>query len=254
MTLTYRRLGTCGRLGNQLWQIASTIGIAANREESVALPAWPYAPYFSVPDGFFTPEPHGDDADGARYVPHIAERHRPYLQDLKLWWSIKDHILAWFQPSEFALSILKTKNPGFFEVDPAKRIALHVRRGDAVGIPRLYPLQSVRYVENAMKILGGGDLFIFTDDPGWCGIHLGFTGGKVVVGNSDWEDLFLMSMCTRHAIANSSFSYWGGMLSRNPAVCYPQTWYGPDFHDLDYRLMIPDGWVAISDPEAGHVP
>lgn len=252
--VTFRRLESLGRLGNQCWEIASTLGIA----EKMGLPAvfrrWSFAPYFSVPDTLWvdTLPGYAIDAETTSYVQHIAERHRPYMQDRNLWAHIEDRIVAYFQRSALAEQIMRIKNPAFFDIPPEERIGVHIRRGDAVAVPLLFPVQSTRYVTGALEQLGDdGTIYVFTDDPGWAYDHLGGLGAHVVVGNADWEDMLLMSQCGRLAIANSSFSYWAATIGQSPHVCYPLRWYGRKFHDVDYKLMIPPGWVGIDDPEAG---
>ena len=38
-------------------------------------------------------------------------------------------------------------------------------------------------------------------------------------------DLYIMSLCKKHIIANSTFSWWGAWLSNSRAVIYPLKWY-----------------------------
>jgi len=54
MILSFSQLGQYGRLGNQLFQIASTMGLAEKHGTQAAFPEWAYEPYFE------TPIPHGD--------------------------------------------------------------------------------------------------------------------------------------------------------------------------------------------------
>ena len=46
--VTYSQLGNKGRLGNQLFQIASTIGIATENGRPFAFPDWEYNKYFEA--------------------------------------------------------------------------------------------------------------------------------------------------------------------------------------------------------------
>lgn len=257
MTLvTFRRLERLGRLGNQLHQIVSTLGIAAKHDCTPVLPRWTYASYFSFPSDLWADEI-PDEALNVEHlsdVHHIAERHRGYLQDRSLWAHIEDRVLEYLQPSDLARNVLNATNPWFFDIPADERVGIHIRRGDAITAgPELYPLQSPLYVEGALERLGPGRVLLFTDDPNWVHIHLG-TDGHVVTGNADWTDLMLMAACPRLAIANSSFSYWAAVASRAPTVCYPNVWYGPGFRDLSHQPMILPGWIGIDDPQAGRVP
>ena len=51
--ITYRNLGRNGQLGNQLWQIASTAGIAHREGDQAGFPFWRYRRYFSIPAEMF---------------------------------------------------------------------------------------------------------------------------------------------------------------------------------------------------------
>jgi len=83
-TLTYR-LGERGRLGNQLFQIAGTIGIAASMDtDPVFLKSWNYRTYFSLPDRFFAGRLSIARSGLAwPYAVCIDEQARVYLGQLK---------------------------------------------------------------------------------------------------------------------------------------------------------------------------
>jgi hypothetical protein len=64
---------------------------------------------------------------------------------------------------------------------------------------------------------------------------------------ADWEQMLLMSCCENHIIANSSFSWWGAYLNRNPnkIVCYPSVWFGSHTNH-DTRDLCPSEWIPIN--------
>ncbi len=124
MTVVCSHVGQLGRLGNQLWQIASTIGIAARTGEDVQFPPWDYEPYFSVPSEFFVENPQGVEAHTLALSLHPDER--PYLQDYSLFADVEDLVRSYFEPSERTREELYDEYPWFYE--PDHMIALHVRR------------------------------------------------------------------------------------------------------------------------------
>jgi hypothetical protein len=248
--ITFRRLEALGRLGNQLWQIAVTISVGARRGDSVVLPRWSYARYFSVPDHFWADDvpSRATDVETLTELHHIAERHRPYMQDLSL---IGDHemIRSYFAPSPLGRAILDAKWPGFMD-SASNRVCLHSRRGDALAVPHLYPVQTPGYYKAALDTIGvNGPISMFGDDHSWMRASLGFTGATCMPGNGDWEDLCLMAACRGgHVISNSSFAWWGAFLSGDPVVRYPAVWYGRDFHDINIGVMMPADWAPVADP------
>lgn len=274
--ITYSRLGKLGRLGNQLWQIASAVGIANSMEQLVGFPRWDYEPFFDVNHACFgrtTPMP-GDTLIEAHHTPlveHISEAHREYLQDYNLWSHMKDEIHDWFVPSEKALLQLYADYPLFWELEHPI-LSIHVRRGDNASEgpwkAQYHPLRPMSYYIEALLSLEGqyASAVVFSDDPEWCernpefariGAHI-FRGGKPRAKEHtreyrtqpilDWIDLHLMAFCDLHIIGNSTYAWWGAFLNHDngAGTIYPSPWFGPALSDIDASLMFPPDWVEIS--------
>ncbi len=132
-------------------------------------------------------------------------------------------------------------------------IALHVRRGDYVGL-QAHVLCDQAYYEAALVQMTDGlsaepTVFVFSDDPDWAKAHLPLPHDKVVVDfngpDADFEDMRLMSLCNHNIIGNSSFSWWGAWLNPTPAkrVAGPARWFGdPKLRNPD---ILPPDWYAI---------
>jgi hypothetical protein len=138
---------------------------------------------------------------------------------------------------------LLTKYPDIL----GNNISLHIRRGDYLHQTDFHPVQNIDYYEKALEILGKYDnIFIFSDDIPWCKNNLNFTNMIFVEGNVDIEDLWLMSLCEKNIIVNSSFSWWGAYLntSSTKMVVAPSTWFGPSA-GLNTSDIIPDEWHKI---------
>ena len=57
-------------------------------------------------------------------------------------------------------------------------------------------------------------------------------------------DMCLMTMCSFHVVANSSFSWWGAWLADSAKVIAPKIWFGPQAN-LDDSDLVPEYWERI---------
>lgn len=258
------QLGRTGRLGNQLWQVAATIGMAHARHDTFSFPQWDYQPYFSVPDIYFSDAPGTEASDLVFHMPASA---KPYLQDYSLFAEIEDKIREWLQPSPVAVNAIESCHE--FLGLPRPLLSLHVRRGDNVpGADRgvadkhlYHPMPPLSYyMRGAETYLHGGDHYnsvaCFSDDIDWCRdnitadyYHVGEPRAKEHTPEyhdpfNDWLDLFLMARCQHHVVPNSTYGWWGAFLAADPDPIVPRPWFGPRI-DADADLMFPKGWRQL---------
>ena len=133
-------------------------------------------------------------------------------------------------------------------------VSMHVRRGDYILNPdvhRYHGLCSVDYYEKAVRFIAERQadlhLFVFSDDITWARRHLQFPFPTHFLSYSQEEDLWLMSCCQCHIIANSSFSWWGAWLNKNPKkiVVAPVRWFADDKAESQSLTIVPETWVRI---------
>jgi hypothetical protein len=115
-------------------------------------------------------------------------------------------------------------------------IAVHLRRGDYVGLKDLYGLCGVDYFRKAFEAVKSSGSFsrvvVFSDDVK--------QATKLLAGVFDLptefvmppnesgaeESLLLMSLASAHIISNSSFSLWAALLSvSSEVVTVPHPWH-----------------------------
>ncbi|WP_147204902.1 alpha-1,2-fucosyltransferase [Segetibacter aerophilus] len=136
-------------------------------------------------------------------------------------------------------------------------VSIHIRRGDYVSHPEFsksfgfigleYYEQAVSYIKTKVE---NPTFFVFSDDKEWVKKSFKLPGSNVFVEtageDSDVIELQLMSLCTHHIIANSSFSWWGAWLNnnKNKIVISPASWYKnkPDWNTKD---LLPASWVTF---------
>jgi hypothetical protein len=130
--------------------------------------------------------------------------------------------------------------------------SVHVRRGDKLSNPtaaRIHPTLSLDWYADAVRellehVASLERLIVFSDDPVWCREHLALPlPTTFATGNSDSDDLQLMSRCSNHVIANSTFSWWGAWLDPDPAktVVAPASWR----RDRPTVDVVPPGWIQL---------
>jgi Glycosyl transferase family 11 len=135
-------------------------------------------------------------------------------------------------------------------------VSIHVRRGDYVSLKdanEFHGLCSLKYYERAHSILQAENkdsrFFIFSDDLEWCREYLQHLKNSHLVCHpfgAEW-DLYLMSRCNSHIIANSSFSWWGAWLCEYPGkrVLVPEYWFrNIKTASLD---VVAEGWEIINE-------
>ena len=91
-------------------------------------------------------------------------------------------------------------------------------------------------------------MIVFSDDPEWCKEQSIFQSDDVLIseGNSTGIDLYLMTKCSYHIIANSSFSWWGAFLANSRQVVAPKNWFGLLLsQDVDTSDKYLNNWVHI---------
>ena len=135
--------------------------------------------------------------------------------------------------------------------NPHNTVSIHVRRGDYLHLQHFHSLCTMEYYKRAIEYMGKdrtNHFFIFSDDLEWIRDNFKFLKQFTVVSfheaESDIYEMYLMSICQDHIIANSSFSWWGAWLNSSPhkRVVVPKKWFENDLNTAD---SIPDNWLRI---------
>lgn len=141
------------------------------------------------------------------------------------------------------------------QIENTPSVSLHIRRGDYVNDKKTKAVHDVcglEYYEKAIDIIkaevNNPTFFIFSDDIDWVAKNLEITSPAFWVSNlegKDFEELILMSKCKHNIIANSTFSWWGAWLNKNPnkIVVAPKQWFtNKTSEDIN---ILPKTWVQI---------
>jgi hypothetical protein len=262
--VTYNNIGGFGRLGNQMFQIASTIGIALDNDIDYCFNHWvcrytgsDFNHYMEepLPKGGLTPPIQHKQENNFGYTPIKLDKNTNYMlfgyfQSEKYFKHHRKHILERFSLNEAHLNQLKEKYGDILD----NSCSLHIRRGDYINSQNQHTLLDLGYYRRAISELYGDDLdgvnvLIFSDDIKWCKQNLDIPKANVhyISNNVDILDMFLMSLCTNNIIANSSFSWWGAWLNQNEnkKVVAPKNWFGPHNSHLPTKDLLCEDWIII---------
>lgn len=260
----YNHLGKNGRLANQMFQYAATKGIAAKNGYEFIIPEsgfeneWSDHQLFAAfkltslkntgfIEGNYYKEPDNHShiylEDFVNNCPDNVSLYG-YFQTEKYFKHIENEIREDFT---FHDSIL---NPCKDAFDFDSVVSLHVRRSDYLKPQHSahHGLCTIEYYEAALDLFDSNlPVLIFSDDIEWCKQQDIFKPERFFVSETknNFMDLCLMTMCTHHIIANSSFSWWGAWLANSNNVVAPQKWYGPAGSHLSTQDLYLPHWKVI---------
>lgn len=259
--LTFRDIGRVGRLGNMLFQVAGTIGIARKSGQPFAFPK---LICHDMVERFGSKE----DPNVYQYLqnelPHISveEIDRMGFQRHGYFWNYEDIFLptgnwdmyAHFQSVKFFEHRMAEIRHYFTFKDEYPQndyVAIHYRAGDYIDNPEAYhPRCSKEYYEAAIKQFPAGTTFaVFTDDyPAWCGMKVSDADGRHHVASGSYiVDFKVMKKCKSFICANSSFSHMAALLGTHPEkkIVMPKRWFGVQAGGLNFDTLYPPNAIII---------
>ena len=274
--VTYESLGQCGRLGNQLFQLAATIGHGQKYGLEVRIPKRErffddkgvgvgpveYLTYGMdtsidyLPEKYELHNKYAETSFGYNEIPKLEGNVSlaGYFQSYKYFSDYEDLVKKTFL--RFNTSVQSQINDVATQLPYNKPLtAIHVRRGDYVQKQDYHTVLPLTYYEAAKKEIGnnqswnsesgGQNYVVFSDDIKWCKKNFPEDHYFVESGNP-FVDLGVMSCCDNFIIANSSFSWWGAWLSynENKRIVAPKNWFGPAYK-ISTQDLIPKSWIQL---------
>ena len=182
-----------------------------------------------------------------------------YFQSPKYFNNYKDTI---YKLLKIDLKKTIVKNKILIDFNETTYISAHFRFGDYKKYPNIYTLLTETYYKNALNYILKDELkelkvlyFCENDSVNEVNeIIVSLTNDfpqiTFIRADSqleDWEQMLLMSLCQHNIIANSTFSWWGAYLNTNPEkiVCYPGQWFSPEAKKDTSDLFL-DDWKKIN--------
>lgn len=240
MNISFSQLGKHGRLGNQLFQVQATLGMAEKYGAQAVFPAWDYEPYFDLTPALSPspqPSPEGEGAEGeGSWMPHgemqskrIDEKYFHHYD-----WDLKGScdLLGYLQSEKyFGSTRLKLKDDFVEECKQTLRsaqgdnffdkptICIQIRRGDYVGNGNYYQLSVNYYIDALLTHFPDWreyNILFISDDIEYCRVHFECMPNAYFPSpqpspkgrGGDIVDMALASACDHFIISNSSFGWW----------------------------------------------
>lgn len=272
-------LGSKGRLGNQMFQYASLVGIAKNMGYEHCIPDHSKATWFhqhvngnivtvyhqlqhlfelnhlngrfGTVDGYeievhqheFCEELFNECPDNSSLYGHFesCKYFENAEEEVKKDYTFKSEIL------ENAVNFHKKNKTD-------KPICINVRRGDFIKVQNYHPVCTEKYYFDCIeKFENDRQYVVISDDIEWC--KKIFVGNNFIFNDIDNDeikkahlDMCIGSLCSDFIIANSTFSWWMAYLGqdRNKKVFIPYPWFGPSLQHLDVSGYYFPGTFKIS--------
>lgn len=272
--ISYKKIGHFGRLGNQMFQFASTYGIANKLGYDVAFPientevpsieefkdGVTREVYFNLPKIFNlssniikpineiktkyqAQEPHFHFSDKLFTIPDESDLGG-YYQSEEYFIHCQEDIRRLFTFNKEVSQLAKEKFP---KLD-YKTVSIHIRVGDYIGLQDYHPICSPEYYHKAIQYFLDDNYYflIFSDNIEYSKNIFGESENILYInGNTAEVDMCMMSMCDHNIIANSSFSWWSAWLNTNvnKKVVAPKKWFGPAYYFQNTKDLYLKSWI-----------
>lgn len=250
--ITFQNLGRYGRLGNGMFQIASTIGIARKNGYQFCFPEWKN---YDHKERFGSTE----DIDIQKYFLNpLPPLNDPKYPDYPIPWgyhgfNIPDNVsLSGHMQSEKYFKHCERDIRHYFrmrdELPANKDVAIHVRLGDYDD--NYHPRLGKEYYEKAMDHFPDAKFTLFSDDINQAVKMFHHKDIRALASVDTMEDFKNMRSHKHFIIGNSTYSWWAAWLGEHPdkKVIAPSNWFGPAWGSC-YKEMSNDiyaeNWIVI---------
>ncbi len=239
-----------GGLGNNLFQLASTIGVAKRNKATPCYTGTNKAVEFvnthiaKCPGGHFEKQKERGYATFTPFDIDQSTKISEYLQSYKYFANTPPFVVKQSM-NKFARAYIQSHS------NAKTNVGIHIRRGDHLKLGYLrFP--SSQYFENAMEYFRNKykdvQFFVASDDIAWCQKQPVFTEAHIISEkHTAAQDLSILANCDHVIISLGTFGWWGGLLSGGEVV------YNEDEFDMNHKInkgnivkddYYPTAWVS----------
>jgi hypothetical protein len=253
--VTYKRLGTNGELGNQLFQIAATIGYADKIQQDYIFPIWKnmynmdeYSKYFKnvisqsnlIDNNFID---YTEKTFAFEDIPtNLGENVNllGYFQSQKYFKNVSGEIFRVFEPSTEILNKIKDLNYKnticvqlrFYDGSRASYSTNGINT-DAGASIYYSPEENIEFLTKSINYFGKDKSYLVTTNNfNKAKKMFGLYDNFIFLENYSYiEQFFIQTLCEHNIISNSSYGWWGAYLNKN----------------VEKKIYAPKKWFKVSD-------
>lgn len=265
--ITFAHIGNYGRLGNQIFQVAATIGISHDYGVSWRFPEritnTPVGELFELrgdldDDLALTLSRHSEGTEIFHRVKVHTKHGQPvslhgYFQWPQYFEKSHDLIRSVLRVNPKLVAIVQRRFP---ELVTQKSVAIHVRRGDYVELQHIYNVLGIEYYLKALDYVDFDHVYIVSDDNSWCETELSpriRSSHTISDFHDELLDFTLLYLSDSLIISSSSFSWWAAFLkeahfpSENRTIVAPKNRYNSqgDHSYLNLKSYYPTSWKLL---------
>lgn len=242
-----------GRLGNNLFQIATLVSLSKKLNVDFILPEFTHAGHrgdipvdlsmfeYDFKRGTCDTEIEYNEKtfEYNEIIPQDKLKLGGFFQSWEYFEDVKDTLLStYFTPSnQVNQSLLK------YNISP-NSLGISVRRGDYLMLQHNHCVLDTPYYQEVINTYFSNNteqIYIFSDDLDWCKQIFG--NDVIYVQDDIGTQLFLMSKMKHLIMSNSTFAWWGAYLNQNNGIIVsPDPWFGPNNSSLDTSGLYYPTW------------
>ena len=276
-------IGKIGRLGNQMFQYASLIGISKNNNLDFCIPDnsnvnWGNYEIDIANSGKYHQLQHCFEMNNLtnENLNIITEKNydvfwednmnfdenlyyrcpdniniRGYLENYNYFRNVEDNIRNDFI---FKKNIMMESLKYFDYLNIDNPVCIIVRRGDYTVHSSTHPILGIDYYKNSINYFGPDRKYlIISDDIFWCkkffiGENYAFVDYIPLKIYKGHFDMCIGSLCSDFIISNSTFAWWTSWLSKNLSkkICSPSKWFHGNNKNLNVDGYYMDNFIKIN--------
>lgn len=251
--IVFSHIGKKGNLGNQLFQIASTIGIAKKNGHTFLFPYWVYSNFFEFPIPMGKIDANDYELLEYKKFEYCSKKIGEGNYDIRGWLQTEKYFNIPMTRHYFTFkkSIRNKLLEKYAFLFTKHTILITIRRGDFVKNPKFYQLPYKYYFLAILKFFPKWEksiLVFMSDDINYCKKHFKSLNNAFFIDSiSPMEQLILGSNCDDFIISNSTFSWWVAWLGekKTSKIICPIRNFSKKYTLENDKDFYPDRWLKF---------